>query len=172
MSIRIVCTYMCVCVSTAIVVYAQARCWVGLLSTARCHCLSCYRCTSVASHGPLCMTHYTRIRYAATSHTSHGNRLRLCCWIHVVAVQDKKDDAALGLKSTALTFGDTHSKSIMGCFAALSGASFWLAGHTAGLSSLPLTLGTAAAVAHLAWQVHNPPECGFVVKIGVAIVFL
>lgn len=68
-------------------------------------------------------------------------------------VQDKRDDSILGLKSTALTFGDTHSKSIMSLFALTCTAGFSYAGVMAELATTPLAVGASAALAHMLWQV-------------------
>lgn len=64
--------------------------------------------------------------------------------------QDQEDDAKLGIKSTALTFGSS-SRSIMSAFAvgtvALLGWTGWVAG-----SGPAYYGGVAAAAAQIAWQ--------------------
>lgn len=70
---------------------------------------------------------------------------------HSYAHQDKVDDAKLGLKSTALYFGD-NTKTILQGFAACAGLGWVAACHDlhpicyAGLSS---------AYAHLVWQIQT-----------------
>ena len=71
----------------------------------------------------------------------------------MVAIQDKLDDAAIGLKSTALLFGDNRRQILTG-FAALSAASVCLAGYAADLSS-PFYVGVGAGLAHMLWQVNT-----------------
>jgi len=72
------------------------------------------------------------------------------------AHQDKKDDAKLGLKSTALHFGEEYTKPILYGFSTIS----WLGWNMAGLASVgtahPLFLmGTTTAWSHLLWQIHT-----------------
>jgi len=69
------------------------------------------------------------------------------------AHQDKKDDAALGLKSTALTFGDTYTKPILHGFAAMSLLGWSAAGFNAGIFSPIYYMGMASAWSHLTWQI-------------------
>ena len=68
----------------------------------------------------------------------------------IYAHQDKEDDAVIGVKSTALKFGDT-SIYWLGLFyfasLALIDAAIWLAG-----GSVIAHLGVAAAALHAAWQ--------------------
>lgn len=72
----------------------------------------------------------------------------------IYAHQDKADDAALGLKSTALLFGDGHSPLVLSALSGVFGAAVCAAGYAAGLSS-PFYAGVGAAVAHLLWQVNT-----------------
>lgn len=53
----------------------------------------------------------------------------------IYAHQDKKDDARIGIKSTALTFG-RHTRAALGAVLAASGVSFAAAGAAAGLGPL------------------------------------
>eukprot|EP00547_Thalassionema_nitzschioides_P000160 CAMPEP_0194212498 /NCGR_PEP_ID=MMETSP0156-20130528/12464_1 /TAXON_ID=33649 /ORGANISM="Thalassionema nitzschioides, Strain L26-B" /LENGTH=346 /DNA_ID=CAMNT_0038940343 /DNA_START=35 /DNA_END=1072 /DNA_ORIENTATION=- len=72
----------------------------------------------------------------------------------IYANQDKKDDAALGLKSTALTFGQDvkRHKQILHFFAILTYGQLILAGYDVeNLSMLPYTAGITAAYGHLIW---------------------
>ncbi|KAL7545428.1 hypothetical protein ACHAWF_008775 [Thalassiosira exigua] len=75
------------------------------------------------------------------------------------AHQDKDDDARLGLKSTALTFGEGGTKPIL---TALTGAAWggWaLAGYNAGFGDVfenpCFYAGATAAAGHLLWQVRT-----------------
>lgn len=68
------------------------------------------------------------------------------------AHQDKKDDAQLGLKSTALYFGE-YTKPILLGFSTLSTISWMLAGSNVGYVEPYYYLGIGAAGAHLYWQV-------------------
>lgn len=70
-----------------------------------------------------------------------------------VPLQDKRDDAKLGLRSSALTLGDARTKPALAVASALAVAGVGAAGLTAGLSPLPLGCGLAVGAAHLAWQV-------------------
>ena len=72
------------------------------------------------------------------------------------AHQDKKDDKALGLKSTALTFGadDGKNKQVMYGFATLTWLQWLAVGYTADLSTI-YYVGSSAAYSHLLWQVHT-----------------
>jgi 4-hydroxybenzoate polyprenyltransferase len=66
------------------------------------------------------------------------------------AHQDKRDDARLGLRSTALTFGD-RTKPILGGFAAAMLAGLTAAGVEAELA-WPFFVGTGFTGCHLGWQ--------------------
>lgn len=77
------------------------------------------------------------------------------CWTIVYDTlyghQDKGDDRELGIKSTALLFGE-KTKPILAGFGAASVGLIGAAGYSAGLS-WPFYAGTAAAGAHLARQI-------------------
>jgi 4-hydroxybenzoate polyprenyltransferase len=76
----------------------------------------------------------------------------------IYANQDKKDDAALGLKSTALTFGsnEEQQKKILHAFAAMTFGQWLLTGYNMeDISMLPYGTGIALAYAHLFWQVKT-----------------
>lgn len=77
------------------------------------------------------------------------------CWTLVYdtiyAHQDKVDDVAVGIKSTALTFGEASKKYFAG-FAAANTGLLALAGYMAGCGDAYYA-GVAAGAAHLAWQV-------------------
>lgn len=67
----------------------------------------------------------------------------------IYAHQDKHDDAVIGVKSTALLFGDTTRWWLFG-FSGVSLAAFAVAGAAAGLAS-PFFVVLAGAGAHLVW---------------------
>jgi len=74
------------------------------------------------------------------------------------AHQDKRDDAKLGLRSSALTLGDDGTKPVLALWSAAAVAGVGLAGHNAGLhlldaASLPFAVALGAFASHLAWQV-------------------
>lgn len=79
------------------------------------------------------------------------------CWTLVYDTlyghQDKADDKLLGIKSTALLFGD-NTKPILAGFGAASMGMIGAAGYAAGLS-WPFYLGSAAAAGHLARQIGS-----------------
>ena len=80
----------------------------------------------------------------------------------IYAHQDKEDDALLGLKSTALHFGERTPAYLTGFFA-LAWLLILVAGWTAGGRVLFAT-GMAAVALHMAWQVttldtSNPDNC-------------
>jgi 4-hydroxybenzoate polyprenyltransferase len=68
----------------------------------------------------------------------------------IYAYVDVKDDARLGLKSTAILFGQ-HGKTCIGLFYALTVGAWSLGGWLSGMS-LPYAIGMLAIAAHLAWQ--------------------
>jgi 4-hydroxybenzoate polyprenyltransferase len=68
------------------------------------------------------------------------------------AHQDREEDRALRLKSTALLLGVEGSRPALLAGAAAAGAGWLCAGHLAGLGA-PFVVGAGAATAHLAWQV-------------------
>jgi 4-hydroxybenzoate polyprenyltransferase len=68
----------------------------------------------------------------------------------IYALQDLEDDAVVGIRSSARTFGDHAVAAIAGCYAlavALVALAVWWAGGGA-----IAFLGVAAFAAHLAWQ--------------------
>lgn len=75
------------------------------------------------------------------------------------AHQDKGDDAKLGLKSTALTFGEHGTKPILAACAAVAWGGWTMAGYNCGLGNLMEApyyyAGVSAAGAHLLWQIHS-----------------
>ena len=88
------------------------------------------------------------------------------CWTvlydTVYAHQDKGDDVKVGVKSTALHFGD-DTKGYLGTFGGLSIAGLCGAGAATGLG-WPFYAGAAAAASHLAWQtatvdLDDPEDC-------------
>lgn len=77
-------------------------------------------------------------------------------------MQDKRDDALVGVKSTALLFGD-KTKTWAAGFAVTQALGMVLAGQAAGCA-LPYFAGVAAGSAHVAWQIssvdlHDGPDC-------------
>jgi 4-hydroxybenzoate polyprenyltransferase len=76
----------------------------------------------------------------------------------IYANQDKEDDAALGLKSTALTFGkdvEKH-KQMLHLFAAMTYGQWLLAGYnTMDMAMLPYAAGVTTAYGHLVWQIRT-----------------
>ena len=71
------------------------------------------------------------------------------------AHQDKADDSKLGLKSTALAWGDSTSVYASG-FASLMILSLGISGYSAGLEdSIVFKSGLATAAAHLLWQIKT-----------------
>jgi len=80
----------------------------------------------------------------------------------IYAHQDKEDDALIGVKSTALRFGDSTEPALLlfSCAAAIFfGASFIL--HNVHWIAL---IGVAAVLVHLGWQIrsvdlNNPADC-------------
>ncbi|EFJ45141.1 hypothetical protein VOLCADRAFT_94540 [Volvox carteri f. nagariensis] len=80
----------------------------------------------------------------------------------IYAHQDRRDDEAAGVKSTALLFGK-HSKAWFSGFGALTAGCLVAAGAAAG-SGMPYYAGVGAMLAHLTWQVwtvdlSNGPDC-------------
>src|SRR5215470_19029742 len=71
----------------------------------------------------------------------------------IYAHQDREDDALVGLKSTALLFGE-RTKPMLAAFFALAVVLIGIAGFGAG-ARLAFALGLAAFAAHLAWQVRR-----------------
>jgi 4-hydroxybenzoate polyprenyltransferase len=71
------------------------------------------------------------------------------------AHQDKKDDVKLGLKSTAIYFGDTYTKPILTTFATISMGGWCLAGYSAGILGPVYVTGCTIAFSHLLWQIYT-----------------
>jgi 4-hydroxybenzoate polyprenyltransferase len=69
----------------------------------------------------------------------------------IYAHQDREDDALVGLKSTALLFGE-RTKPMLAAFFAAAVVLIGIAGFGVG-ASIPFALGLAAFAVHLAWQV-------------------
>ncbi|OQR80734.1 para-hydroxybenzoate-polyprenyltransferase [Achlya hypogyna] len=69
------------------------------------------------------------------------------------AHQDKNDDKRIGVKSTALLFGE-NTKPILNAFSVATIAGLGTAGYMVGLGA-PFYLGLTAAAGHLAWQVNT-----------------
>ena len=85
----------------------------------------------------------------------------------VYAHQDREDDALIGIKSTALLFGE-RTRPLLGACYALAVALFALAGWSAGAGMI-FALGLAGFAAHLAWQIArldigDPARCLAVFK--------
>ena len=85
----------------------------------------------------------------------------------IYAHQDREDDALIGIKSTALLFGD-RTKPMLAIFYGLAAGLIGLAGALAGAGA-PFWLGLAAFAAHLAWQIvrldiRDPDLCLAVFK--------
>ena len=80
----------------------------------------------------------------------------------IYAHQDKKDDVKVGVKSTALHFGE-DTKEYLGAFAGLAVAGLVGAGAGAGVA-WPFYAGVAGAASHLVWQIKtvdldDPEQC-------------
>jgi len=80
----------------------------------------------------------------------------------IYAHQDKEDDALIGLKSTALKFGDRTRNWLIGFYSGTT-VLIGVAGQIVGLSGA-FYGGLALALAHLVWQVatlkiDNPKDC-------------
>ncbi len=71
----------------------------------------------------------------------------------IYAHQDREDDALVGLKSTALLFGE-RTKPMLALFSTLAVILLGLAGYTAG-AGVVFALGLAAFAVHLAWQIRT-----------------
>jgi 4-hydroxybenzoate polyprenyltransferase len=69
------------------------------------------------------------------------------------AHQDKKDDSKLGLKSTALYFGD--SKTALYSFAGMSTAALAASGYLHGSMGSLFYMGIGCAGSHMFWQVYT-----------------
>ena len=79
------------------------------------------------------------------------------CWVigydTIYAHQDREDDALIGVKSTALLFGE-HTKPVLAVFYALAVILIALAGYLVG-AGIVFAIGLAGFAAHLAWQVRR-----------------
>src|ERR1700681_2992771 len=80
----------------------------------------------------------------------------------IYAHQDREDDALIGIKSTALLFGE-RTKPMLAVFYALAAVLIGLAGALAGARAL-FGLGLLGFAAHLAWQIArldigDPDKC-------------
>jgi 4-hydroxybenzoate polyprenyltransferase len=71
----------------------------------------------------------------------------------IYAHQDREDDAFIGIKSTALLFGE-RTKPMLALFYTLAVALIALAGWSAG-AGLVFSLGLMAFAAHLTWQIRR-----------------
>ena len=71
----------------------------------------------------------------------------------IYAHQDREDDALVGLKSTALLFGE-RTKPMLAAFFAAAVVLIGIAGFGVGAGTA-FALGLAAFAVHLAWQVHR-----------------
>jgi 4-hydroxybenzoate polyprenyltransferase len=71
----------------------------------------------------------------------------------IYAHQDRDDDALIGIKSTALLFGD-RTNPLLALFYAMAVVLLALAGWSAG-AGIIFALGLLAFAGHLAWQVHR-----------------
>ena len=85
----------------------------------------------------------------------------------IYAHQDREDDALIGIKSTALLFGE-RTKSMLALFYALAVILLAAAGFAAG-AGLVFALGLVAFAVHLAWQIArldiaDPDNCLAVFK--------
>ena len=103
----------------------------------------------------------------------------------IYAHQDKEDDALLGLKSTALRFGE-RTKGWLIFFFSAAIVLWLLAGLAAGMAG-PFMIAILAAAAHFAWQIatldtDSPINCldrfranrhvGWILSIGLALEIL
>ena len=82
----------------------------------------------------------------------------------IYAHRDKQDDALVGVKSTALLFGDKLTKPVLGAFTAAMVAGLTFAGVQADMTA-PYYMATTAATAAVAHQVvtvnlDDPADCG------------
>jgi len=74
--------------------------------------------------------------------------------------QDKRDDAKLGLRSSALTLGDDRTKPALGAWTCCAVAGIGVAGYNAGFdpydaASLPFYASLGVFSAHLGWQITS-----------------
>lgn len=75
------------------------------------------------------------------------------------AHQDKVDDSKLGLKSTALTFGEKGTKPILTALTGVAWGGWMLAGYNCGYGEIYdapyYYMGISSAGAHLLWQIYT-----------------
>jgi 4-hydroxybenzoate polyprenyltransferase len=71
----------------------------------------------------------------------------------IYAHQDREDDALIGIKSTALLFGE-NTKPMLAVFYALAVALIAVAGWYAG-AGVVFSVGLVAFAAHLSWQIRR-----------------
>ncbi|KAL7529612.1 hypothetical protein ACHAXR_004964 [Thalassiosira sp. AJA248-18] len=75
------------------------------------------------------------------------------------AHQDKQDDEKLGLKSTALTFGEGGTKPILTALTGVTWGGWMMAGYNCGFGDVLdvpyYYCGVSAATAHLLWQIYS-----------------
>ncbi len=81
----------------------------------------------------------------------------------IYAHQDRMDDPAAGVKSSARALGVVYSKQWLTCFYLIAAALFGTAGYMSGLGWF-FWIGLSAATAQLIWQVfkvdlYNPEDC-------------
>ena len=69
------------------------------------------------------------------------------------AHQDKEDDRRLGLRSTAITFGDENTKPVCAALTGLTWGGWCLAGYNAGIVEPVYYGGVSLAGLHVLWQV-------------------
>jgi 4-hydroxybenzoate polyprenyltransferase len=82
----------------------------------------------------------------------------------IYAHQDKQDDVVVGIKSTALLFGD-RSTVILAGFSALMTLSLTVTGYMAAMPWPFYVVSVGGTTAHLAWQLattrwHDAHDCG------------
>ncbi|MGP0091294.1 MAG: 4-hydroxybenzoate octaprenyltransferase [Xanthobacteraceae bacterium] len=79
------------------------------------------------------------------------------CWVigydTIYAHQDREDDALIGVKSTALLFGE-RTKPMLAVFYALAVVLIAVAGYLVGAGAV-FAIGLAGFAAHLAWQIRR-----------------
>ncbi|EKX39470.1 hypothetical protein GUITHDRAFT_158409 [Guillardia theta CCMP2712] len=71
----------------------------------------------------------------------------------IYAHQDKKDDKLVGVKSTALYFGE-QTKPALAAWSSFFVASLLVSGKFAGMG-IPYAVGVAGAAVHMAWQIRT-----------------
>jgi 4-hydroxybenzoate polyprenyltransferase len=107
------------------------------------------------------VTHWPQIGWAAAFGRLDTPALLLyagsICWVigydTIYAHQDREDDALIGVKSTALLFGE-RTKPVLAGFYALAVVLIALAGYLVGAGVL-FAIGLTGFAAHLAWQIRR-----------------